>query len=65
VRGCTWLLECVWFGELDLFSYRDQPGLPIVLDKLKLWDNVEVLDDGVRERVHKSGSQELKEEVEN
>lgn len=25
-RGCTLLLECAWFGELDLFTYRRAPA---------------------------------------
>ena len=36
-RGCTMLLECAWFGELDMFTYRDQLGFPYVMDKLGLW----------------------------
>ena len=37
-RGCTLLLECAWFGELDMFTYRDQIGFPYVMDKLELWE---------------------------
>ena len=36
-RGCTQLLECAWFGELDMFTYRDQPSFPYVMDQLGLW----------------------------
>ena len=40
VRGCTWLFECAWFGEVDTFSYRDQPGLAYAIDRLGLHDGV-------------------------
>ena len=43
-RGCTLLLECAWFGELDMFTYRDQPGFPYVMDKLGLWEHVKIAD---------------------
>lgn len=41
--GCTLLLECAWFGEIDTFSPWDQPSLPYVLDKLHMWSHVNVL----------------------
>lgn len=41
-RGCTLLLECAWYGELDTFSYRDQPGFPYVSEKLGLWPFLEL-----------------------